>query len=78
MDETASDTADEKLVVDLELNGVLELLLLGDQHLVELLSLRDGPRESIENESTSCQSCRIWDTENPTRFDILDCSPTRS
>lgn len=51
VDETASDAANEELVVNLELDGVLELLLLGDEHLIQLLGLRDSTRESIKDET---------------------------
>lgn len=51
VDETASDTGDEKLVSDLELDGVLERLGLGLEHAVELDGLGNGARETIEDEA---------------------------
>ena len=49
--ETASDTGDEKLVGDLELDGVLERLGLGLEHAVKLDSLGNSAREAIEDEA---------------------------
>ena len=49
--ETASDTGDEKLVGDLELDGVLERLGLCLEHAVELDSLGNGARETVEDEA---------------------------
>ena len=54
--ETASDTGNEKLVGDLELDGVLERLGLGLQHAVELDSLGNSARETIEDETGGCVS----------------------
>jgi hypothetical protein len=51
VDQTASDAADEDVVVDEELDGVVELLLLGREHLVKLLGLGDSPGEAVEDEA---------------------------
>ena len=51
MDESTSDSGDEKGVGDLELDGVIDLLVLGREHGSELLSLRNGSGESVEDES---------------------------
>jgi hypothetical protein len=51
VDETAGDTRDEQLVVDAELNGVLERLLAGLEHVVEALGLGDSAREAVKNEA---------------------------
>lgn len=53
VDETAGDTSDEEGVVDLELDGVLELLLAGDEHLVQTLGLGDSSGETVQDE-TAC------------------------
>jgi hypothetical protein len=49
--ETASNTGDEELVGDLELDGVLKRLGLGLEHAVELDGLGNSAREAIENEA---------------------------
>lgn len=51
VDESAGDSGDEEGVGDSELDGVVEGLVVGGQHAVELLGLSDGPRESVEDES---------------------------
>ena len=51
VNETAGDALDEKRVVDLELNSVLELLLALLEHFVETLGLGDSAREPIEDEA---------------------------
>lgn len=53
VDQSASDTANEEVVIHKELEGVVELLLLGFEHGVELLGLRNGTGESIEDKSAS-------------------------
>lgn len=57
--ETASDTGDEELVGDLELDGVLERLGLGLEHAVELDGLGNSAREAIEDEAEVCVST-MW------------------
>jgi hypothetical protein len=49
--ETASNTGDEELVGDLELDGVLQRLGLSLEHAVELDGLGNSAREAIENEA---------------------------
>jgi hypothetical protein len=51
VDETAGDTRDEQAVVDAELDGVLERLLAGLEHVVEALGLGNGAREAVEDEA---------------------------
>lgn len=50
VDETSCDAANEQVVVDLQLNGVLERSLSLVQHAIELLGLGDCAWESIEDE----------------------------
>lgn len=52
VDEAASDARDEEVVVDEQLDGMLELLVLLLEHGVELLGLGDGTGEAVEDEST--------------------------
>lgn len=47
----ARDARDEQRVVDLQLHGVLELLVALLQHGVEALGLRHGTGEAVEDES---------------------------
>lgn len=51
MDEAASDSVDEKLVVYLELYGVFEGLVVVFQHVVEAIGLSDCSWEAIKDES---------------------------
>lgn len=51
MDQTAGNTRDEELVVDLELDSVLKGLLRGVEHAVELLGLGDRSWEAVEDEA---------------------------
>lgn len=46
-----SDTVDEDLILDVEVNDLVERGSLGGKHLIELLGLLDGTRESVEDES---------------------------
>lgn len=55
MDESTGDSRDEEGVGNLELDGVVDLLVLGSEHGSELLSLRNGSGESIEDESVAAQ-----------------------
>lgn len=50
VDQTAGDTGDQQGVVDLQLDGVLELLVALREHRVEALGLHDGAGEAIEDE----------------------------
>ena len=49
--QSTRDTRNEKLISDSELNGVINGLLLSLEHVVELLSLGDGARETVEDET---------------------------
>jgi hypothetical protein len=53
MDETASNAGDEERVVDLELDCVLQGLLGGFKHAVELLSLDNRSWEAVEDEAVN-------------------------
>lgn len=53
VDQTASDASHQERVVDLQLNGALELLLTGEKHVVQTLGLGNSAGETIQNESTS-------------------------
>lgn len=57
VDQTASNSGNEKVVVDAELNGVLERHLPGGKHLVEALGLSDSTWETIKNETR--QNCTL-------------------
>jgi len=54
--QTAGDTSHEQGIVNLQLNGVFELLLTIRKHVVQALGLRDGPRETIQNETVISMS----------------------
>jgi hypothetical protein len=51
VDQTTGDTGDQQSVVDLELDGVVENLLLLGKHRVEALGLGDSPGETIKDEA---------------------------
>lgn len=51
VDETAGDAGDEEAVVNLELDGVLELTLALLEHGVEALGLGDGTGEAVKDET---------------------------
>lgn len=51
VDETARDARDEKGVVDLELDRVLQGQVALAEHGVETLGLGDGAREAVEDEA---------------------------
>jgi hypothetical protein len=51
VDQPSGDPADEETVRDLELESLVELLLLGLEHVVELFGLDDGAWEAIEDEA---------------------------
>jgi len=68
--QTSSDTRDEQVVADQELNSVIDLLVLVFEHLVELLSLNNRSGESIEDESGEdgkirLDKRRIWNHMEP-------------
>lgn len=51
VDETAGDTSHQQGIINLQLNGVLELLLASEKHIVETLGLGDCPGETVQNEA---------------------------
>lgn len=51
VDQAAGDTSHQQRVVNLQLNGVLELLITSDEHVIETLGLRNRPGETIQNET---------------------------
>ena len=51
VDEPARYTRNQKGVLDLHLDNVVQFLLSGAEHVVELLCLRDGTWEAVEDES---------------------------
>lgn len=51
MDQSTGDSGDEEGIRDLELNGVVDRLVLGLEHSVKLLSLRNSSGESIKDET---------------------------
>jgi hypothetical protein len=51
VDQAAGDTSHQQGVVNLQLNGVLKLLVTGDEHVIEALGLRNRPGETIQNET---------------------------
>lgn len=51
VDESTGDSRDEERVGDLELDGVVDLLLLGLEHRVKLLGLGDRSGESVKDET---------------------------
>lgn len=53
VDQTTGDTGDEQSVVNLKLNGVLELLLAGQKHFIQTLGLGDSSGETVENETVA-------------------------
>lgn len=55
VDETAGDALDEKAVVNLQLNGVLESLFALLEHGVEAFGLRDGTGEAVKDEARGSQ-----------------------
>lgn len=51
MDQSTGDSGDEEGVGDLELDGVVDGLVLGLEHVSELLSLGNSSGEAVEDES---------------------------
>ena len=51
VDQAAGDTSHQQGVVNLQLNGVLKLLVTGKKHVIEALGLRNRPGETIQNEA---------------------------
>ena len=64
MDETASDTADQDVVRDQQLDCMIDLLLFGRQHGIELFSLWSGAREAIQNEPVTARPRRLDELES--------------
>ena len=59
MHEPAGDARDQQLVVDLQLDGVLQLLPPLVEHGVELLGLRYGAGEAVEDEAGDERGARL-------------------
>ena len=51
VDEAARYAGDEKLVLDPEFDNVVEFLLSVREHRVELLGLRNGTREPVQDKT---------------------------
>ena len=51
VDEAARYAGDEELVLDPEFDNVVEFLLSVRQHRVQLLGLRNGTREPVQNKT---------------------------
>ena len=47
VDQSSGDARNEEIVADLELDGVIDSLALGLQHVVELFGLYDGSRMKL-------------------------------
>jgi hypothetical protein len=60
VDQPSGDPRDQETVRDLEFQSLVELLLVVGQHGVELLSLYDSSRESIEDEPIRNSETRGW------------------
>jgi hypothetical protein len=52
MDQAPSDSRDEKLVNDRQLDDAVQFLLAGSEHSIEFLRLRNGTRETVQHEPT--------------------------
>lgn len=50
VDQTTSNSCDQKGIVNLQLDSVLELLVALVKHVVQTLSLGNGTRETVQNE----------------------------
>ena len=59
VDETASDTRDEKGVVDLKLDRVVELVAAFCEHRVEAVGLGDCSGEAVEDEATRYEEVAV-------------------
>lgn len=51
MDETTGDTSHQQGIINLQLNGVLELLLASEKHFIETLGLSDCSGEAVQDEA---------------------------
>ena len=59
VDQSSGDARNEEIVADLELDGVIDSLALGLQHVVELFGLYDCSREAIEDEAVLPSEARV-------------------
>ena len=59
VDQSSGDARNEEIVADLELDGVIDSLALGLQHVVELFGLYDGSREAVEDEAVLPREARV-------------------
>lgn len=59
MDQSAGNTGDEESVIDLQFNGMLELLTARGKHVVEALGLGHGTGETVKDESIFISTCFI-------------------
>lgn len=57
MNQTASNSCDQKSVVNLQLNGVLELLVALVKHVIKALSLGNGTREAVQDKTVCLNIC---------------------
>lgn len=59
VDESTSDSGNQKAVRDLKLKGLVKLLLVVGKHGIELLGLYDSSGETIENESAKSENLSV-------------------
>lgn len=59
MNQSAGDSVDKKLVVYLELDGVLERLVVGFQHVIQTVCLCNGSWEAVKDESSHVSHCTM-------------------
>ena len=57
VDQTASNSCDQKGIVNLQLNGVLELLVALVKHVIQALSLGNGTRETVQDKTVCLNIC---------------------
>lgn len=55
MDQTTGDARNKESIVDLELDGMLKLLVLHMEHFIQAFRLSNCSWETIENETESCE-----------------------
>ena len=58
MDQAAGDTRHEQVVVDDQLNDRVQRLLALLQHIIQLLSLHDSARETVQDETNGTRNTR--------------------
>ncbi len=51
VDQSASDTRDEQLILDGELYDTVQIFLAISQHSIQFFGLRHGSGESVQNEA---------------------------